>query len=127
MRSFGILLTALSLAYAGAQTPAPGRGVQAQSAQSAPAAPRAQPGDIRPFGLIVATAPDEFLLVGSGLSPSFTPDSPRPKLAGIGSIDEGRFEKGTWVPGRRLNGDEFRPNLRPGAIGMLKVKLYRHD
>ena len=29
--------------------------------------------------------------------------------------------------GRRLNGDEFRPNLRPGAIGMLKVKLYRHD
>jgi len=93
VRSFGILLTALSLAYAGAQTP----------------------------------APDEFLLVGSGLSPSFTPDSPGPKLAGIGSIDEGRFEKGTWIPGRRLNGDEFRPNLRPGAIGMLKVKLYRHD
>lgn len=90
-------------------------------------APGAQPGDNRPFGLMVSTGPDEFLLVGSGLSPSFTPDSPGPKLAGIGSIDEGRFEKGIWIPGRRLNGDEFRPNLRPGAIGMLKVKLYRHD
>jgi hypothetical protein len=32
-----------------------------------------------------------------------------------------------WIPGRRLNGDEFHPNLRAGAIGMLKVKLYRHD
>jgi hypothetical protein len=24
----------------------------------------------------------------------------------VGTIDEGRYVKGRWVPGRRLNGDE---------------------
>ena len=86
-----------------------------------------QGSDNRPFGLAVSIGPDEFLIIGSGLSPAFTPDSPGPAVAEIASIDEGRYEKGQWISARRLNGAEFRPVLRSGDIGMLRIKLYRHE
>jgi hypothetical protein len=82
------------------------------------------------YGLIVNTAPDEFLFVGSGMSVTFSPDSPGPKFAAIGAIDEGHFEAGKWIPGRRLNGDESGGGKRfsvrgPGLV--MKIRLYRHD
>jgi hypothetical protein len=90
-----------------------------------------QPRANRPFALIVATAPDEFLIVGQGLNVSFAADSPGPKIAAIGIIDEGRYEKGSWISGRRINGDESnggnRMQFRGQEIGMQKIKLYRHD
>ena len=83
------------------------------------------------FGLVIATAPDEFLVAGSGFSVGFSPDSPGPTIARIGSIEEGRFENGMWVAGRRLNGDEngggARLALPSTEIGIQKIKLYRHD
>ena len=85
------------------------------------------PPETRPYGLILSTGPDEFLIVGSGLLVNFEPASAGPKIAEIGSIDEGRFEKGQWITGRRLNGDEGRIALPSGRIGTLKVKLYRRD
>ncbi|WP_321470445.1 DUF5597 domain-containing protein [uncultured Paludibaculum sp.] len=85
------------------------------------------PPDTRPFGFVISSGPDEFLVVGSGLMITFSADSPGPKIAEIGSIDEGSFENGHWVAGRRLNGDEGRPVLRAGRIGAIKVKLYRRD
>lgn len=90
--------------------------------------------DARAYGLIVWTDPDEFLVVGSRLTVRFSADSPGPKIAAIGFIDEGRYEKGVWIPGRRINGDESnggnQMQLRggpSGGIGMQKIKLYRHD
>jgi hypothetical protein len=98
----------------GPQTPPP-----AQAPQAAPAG----------YGLILNTAPDEFVFLGTGISASFAADSPGPKIAVIGTVDEGRFAQGVWIPGRRLNGDEGggRVQMRGPGIGILKVKVYRHD
>ena len=88
---------------------------------------RAMPPDTRPFALVVNTAPDEFLFIGSNGVPSFEVDSPGPARVAISSKDEGRYEAGMWVSGRRLNGDEFGSGLPNGSIGMLRVKLVRYD
>jgi beta-galactosidase GanA len=58
------------------------------------------------YGMVIATGKDEFVGVGVGFRVAFTPQTPGPALAGIGSVDEGTFADGKWVPGRRLNGDE---------------------
>jgi len=89
---------------------------------------RAMPPDTRPFAIVIHTAPDEFLFVGANGSPSFAVDSPGPPRVGISARDEGRFENGKWVPGRRINGDEvFLPALPGPTIGMLKVRLVRFE
>jgi hypothetical protein len=89
-------------------------------------ASRSMSEDTRPFGLIINTAPDEFLFIGSNLTPGFSADSPESTKVAIGWIDEGNYLNGNWVPGRRLNGDEGRPSLRSGTIGMLKIKVFRY-
>jgi beta-galactosidase GanA len=58
------------------------------------------------FGLIMATGKDEFLGVGKGFRVSFKPESAGAPQVGIAAVDEGSFEDGKWLPGRRLNGDE---------------------
>ena len=58
------------------------------------------------FGLIIALGPDEFLGAGIGFRVAFSRREPGPSHVGIGSIDEGTYFAGAWVPGRRLNGDE---------------------
>jgi Domain of unknown function (DUF5597) len=85
------------------------------------------PADTRPFAIVVNTAPDEFLLIGSNGAPSFAVESPGPVKVAVSSKDEGRYENGKWVPGRRLNGDEAGTGLPNGTIGMLKVRLVRFD
>jgi hypothetical protein len=82
--------------------------------------------DPRPFALIINTAPDEFLLVGTSLIPTFAADSPATQV-GIGSKDEGHYEKGNWIPVRRLNGDEFNWGLPTPNPGMLKIRLFRYQ
>ncbi len=83
------------------------------------------------FGLIMATGPEEFLGVGKGFRVSFIPRSAAGPQVGIGTVDEGTFEDGKWVPGRRLNGDEndqgkgWRFDSR--QLRTEKVKLYRFD
>ncbi len=57
-------------------------------------------------GLIISTGPNEFLGVGSGFRVDFNREGSPASHVGIGSIDEGTFSEGGWVPGRRLNGDE---------------------
>ena len=58
------------------------------------------------YGLVIQTGPNEFLGAGSGFRVAFRPLTPGPKYGGIGSVYEGTFQEGQWVPGRRLNGDE---------------------
>jgi hypothetical protein len=87
---------------------------------------RAMPDDTRPFGLVINSAPDEFLFVGSNFVPSFTADPQESGKVAIGWIDEGKYVNGNWIPGRRLNGDEGRPSLGSGSIGMLKIKVFKY-
>lgn len=57
------------------------------------------------YGLIFAAGPDTFYGAGAGFRVSFSlPDGKM--QAGIGTVDEGVFENGKWIAGRRLNGDE---------------------
>jgi hypothetical protein len=85
----------------------------------------------RGYGLIVSLAPDELLFVGSRLVITIDDDPMGPRSARIGTIDEGRFEKGKWIAGRRLNGDEsFNGDfvlLGEGTIEIRKVRLYRYQ
>ncbi len=81
------------------------------------------------FGLVMATGPDEFLGAGKGFRVTF---EPRTGLhAGIAAIDEGHFEEGKWIPGRRLNGDENDGGhfwrFDPRQVRTETVKLYRFE
>jgi beta-galactosidase GanA len=57
------------------------------------------------FGLLLASGPNEFLGAGKGFRVSFRPANGDGE-AGLASVDEGLFENGKWIRGRRLNGDE---------------------
>ena len=57
-------------------------------------------------GLIMALGEDEFIGAGYGFRVCFRPTTPGPGLAGIAAVDEGQYDQGQWVAGRRLNGDE---------------------
>jgi beta-galactosidase GanA len=83
------------------------------------------------FGLILATGPEEFLGAGKGFRVSFTARSATAQQVGIAAVDEGRFEDGKWVPGRRLNGDEDDQGkgwrFDPRLVRTEKVTLYRFE
>lgn len=59
--------------------------------------------DDRAYGLIINTAPDEFLIAGDGLVVKF---SAKQREVGFAEIWEQLFVNGKWVNGRRLNGDQ---------------------
>lgn len=88
---------------------------------------RALPDDNRPFGIIINTAPDEFLIVGSNLSTKFSIESPEVKKVAIGSIDEGVYVKGVWKPGRRINGDEVYSSMPKGKLLIQKIKVFQYN
>jgi hypothetical protein len=85
--------------------------------------------------MFIQTGPSEFLVVGSGEAQvTFSIDIPGPPIVGIESIDEERLKNGTFVLGRRLNGDEnsqgqalklHASDLSEGTI--YRVRLYRYN
>ena len=83
------------------------------------------------FGLVMADGKDGFLGVGKGFRVSFSPYPETAPGAGIGAVQEGRFEDGQWIAGRRLNGDEnaqgeyWRFDSR--QVRTEKVSLYRYE
>jgi beta-galactosidase GanA len=83
------------------------------------------------YGLVIATGPDEFLGAGTGFCISFSLKAAGPAHVGIGSIDEGTFSGGTWIPGRRLNGDENDQGrcwrFIPKSIHIEKAIVYRYE
>jgi len=83
------------------------------------------------YGLVMSTGPDEFLGVGKGFRVLFTAPAQSKTKPGIASIDEGAFEDGKWVPGRRLNGDENDQGaywrFDPRKVSTEKVKLYSFE
>jgi Domain of unknown function (DUF5597) len=92
------------------------------------------------FGLIINTAPDQYVLAGNYFSVHFSAASPGPKHAEIAQVWEGRYQNGRWIPGRCLNGDETSANWQakvppnagdsfadPDVPRILRVRLIRHD
>jgi hypothetical protein len=96
---------------AGTATPAAGRGGAAPGA--APAAAGAAPAGrggaaaAQSYALIMSTGPDDFVILGNGIQATFSASKPAPSAAGIGTLEEGTYVDGRWVPGRRLNGDDI--------------------
>ena len=78
------------------------------------------PADRRPFGLLIAEAPDQFLLIGQGVSLDF---GYRADVVEVDFVEEGRFEAGRWVPRRVLNGDERLFLLPADDIGTVRIHL----
>ena len=78
------------------------------------------PADARPFGLVIAEAQDQFLLVGQGVGLDFSRGA---DLVEIDAVEEGRFEAGRWVAGRSLNGDERLFLLPFDGIGAVRIRL----
>jgi beta-galactosidase GanA len=84
------------------------------------------------YGLFISTDPYEFYLAGSGLTITFSPNTPGPPIVGLGTVEEGRFAGGKWIRGRTLAGDDtgqgnnisLRGDRGPG---MLRVTLYRYQ
>jgi beta-galactosidase GanA len=81
-------------------------------------------------GLIIATAPDEFVIAGTGLVVTFETAPPSDAMVGILSVQEGKFANGQWIGGRWLNGDQTHQGrhirLPPGKFDIQRVKLYQY-
>ena len=79
---------------------------------------------------MISTAPDEFIVAGTGLTVTFEVETAGAPLVGILSVDEGEFVHGQWVAGRRLNGDQTHQGrllrLPTGRFGIQRIKLYRY-
>jgi hypothetical protein len=59
------------------------------------------------YGIIINSGPDEYIIYGNNIQVSFSPDTPGPAIAALLQVDEGIFDNGNWIAGRRLNGDDI--------------------
>ncbi|MGC8549970.1 MAG: DUF5597 domain-containing protein [Acidobacteriaceae bacterium] len=82
------------------------------------------------FGLIMALGKDEFLGAGEGFMVRFTQRPESNPQVGIASVFTGKYEKGQWIPGRRLNGDEDDQGSHwqfpPNGESIERVTLYSY-
>jgi hypothetical protein len=84
-------------------------------------------------GLIIQSGPREFIAAGKALDVLFFPRNAAERIAVI-AVDEGTFHEGTWVPERRLNGDEVFAStfdgsglkLRSERVSIQKISLYSY-
>jgi beta-galactosidase GanA len=82
------------------------------------------------YALIIAAGPDEYYILGRGVSLTFNRLAPETNDWVMYDFEEGTFQNGQWIPGRHLNGDEG-PTLRrltlpDNGLVLRRVKLYRH-
>lgn len=84
----------------------------------------------RAGGMILSTGPEEYTIAGNGIIVTFAANSPGDPIAGIGSIQEGRYEDGRWVGGRWMNGDQSHQGrhlrIPAGEFGIQRIRLYRY-
>jgi hypothetical protein len=89
--------------------------------------------------LFIAVGPDEYYAVGDNVSVTFSPNTPGPAHVGLGTVEEGTFVNGRWLPSRQLAGDETgegdnlslrsHPTDRipgDGYAGIQRFTLYRY-
>jgi beta-galactosidase GanA len=81
-------------------------------------------------GLVIQTGDDEFFVAGTGMILRFLSTDRASPVAGIETVEEGRFEKGAWSRGRVLNGDETNQGrelrLASGQFTIRRLRLYRY-
>ena len=104
----------------------------------APGAPPAPPPGFA-AAIFIATGPDEFYAAGTEVTVTFSPNTPGPEHAGIGTVEEGTFLDGRWIPSRQIAGDETGEgqnlSLRSHPIdripnryvGIQRFTLYRYQ
>jgi len=78
--------------------------------------------------ILISTGPDEYFIIGDSLNVTFSPNGPGPEQVGLGTVEEGSFVDGKWVPGRRLAGDDTEQGETSGVrvAGAMRVTLYRY-
>ena len=80
--------------------------------------------------LFIQTGPDEFFAAGSGVKVTFSPHTPGPPLAGLGTVEAGTFVNGRWVPDIRLAGDDTGQGQNlfelQRQMGIQRFTLYRY-
>jgi hypothetical protein len=88
-------------------------------------------GTERGFGLIVATGPDTFIGAGKGFRVAFHVRTPGAMKVGLAAIDDGDYQNGQFLPGRRLNGDENDQGeywrVDQSRIHIERATLYRFE
>jgi hypothetical protein len=108
------------------QAPAQAPG-QAAGRGQAPAPQQQTPASVAMF---IQTGPDEYYAIGRGVTVYFYPAPNAPGLpdAGLGTVEEGAFVNGKWVPGRLLAGDDTEQGqyLDLRSLGILRFTLYRY-
>jgi len=81
-------------------------------------------------GIMISVGSDEYVIAGTGIIVTFTPNSPGEPIAGIVSIQEGKYENGRWIGGRWMNGDQSHQGrhlrLPPDSFGIQRIKLYHY-
>jgi beta-galactosidase GanA len=79
--------------------------------------------------LLIWLGGEDYLVAGQGVTLTVEPADGN-GLLGFDWVEEGRFENGRWLPGRRLNGDQTHQGrhvrLPPGEVSMQKFRLYRY-
>ena len=93
-----------------------------------PGAPAARQALPPAAAIFINTGPDEYYVAGKGVSLSFSPNTPGPEMDGLGTVEEGKFVNGRWVPGRQLAGDETIQGQYVSLWnkGIQRVTLYRY-
>ena len=74
-------------------------------------------------------APNEFLIAGTGMVVTFTPNGPGAPIAGILTADEVHYVNGQWTRGLRINGDQTHQGRHValgGGYSVQRVRLYRY-
>lgn len=77
--------------------------------------------------IIICTAPGEYYIAGRNMRINFHTETPQiDKHVSFLLIEEGKFTDGEWIPGRRLNGDEFNISLPAGKSMIYKASVYTY-
>jgi Domain of unknown function (DUF5597)/Beta-galactosidase len=94
----------------------------------APGAPAPQTSSPSSAAIFIAAGPDEYFAAGSGISVTISPNTPGPPLAGLATVEDGRFVEGRWVAGRRLAGDDDAQgqSLSLRNMGIQRFTVYRY-
>ena len=81
--------------------------------------------------LVMQSAPDEFYVIGSGLTVSFLRDPDADdRLAGIAGIAQLDWKNGRWTVAEQMNGDQSDQGrellMDPHAVHLYRVSLYSY-
>ena len=76
--------------------------------------------------LCLKISDSECWVVGSACGLTITSADPAKPNLDLLQVEEGRFEAGAWIPGRRLNGDET-ASLSLEGPAVLHIKFFTYD